>query len=155
MRCPVKFEADRSELVMCSRMLERPSVHANAGIARVHEDLAKELLARQVHEGLAHSVRQALAHQLESGPPDLASVAGELAMSPRSLQRRLAEEKTSFRDILERLRRDLARRHLEHTTISISEIAYLAGFSEVSAFTRAVRRWFGRSPAQVRRDSEA
>ncbi len=153
LRCPVKFEADQSELVMNSRMRHKPSMHANAEVARLHEHFATELLARQVREGVAHSVRRALAHQLESGPPDLASVARELAMSARSLQRRLAEEETSFREVLEILRRDLARRHLAHTSIPISEIAYLAGFSEASAFTRAVRRWFGRTPAQVRREA--
>ncbi len=153
LRSPVKFEADQSELVMSSRMRHKPSMHANSELARVHEELATELLARQVRDGVAHSVRRALAHQLESGPPELASVARELAMSARSLQRRLAEEETSFREVLDTLRRDLARRHLEHPSIPISEIAYLAGFSEVSAFTRATRRWFGRSPSQVRREA--
>jgi len=74
-------------------------------------------------------------------------------MSPRSLQRRLAEERTSFREVLEKLRRDLARDHLERHRTPIAAVAYLTGFSDVSAFTRAVRRWFGRTPARLRQEA--
>jgi AraC-like DNA-binding protein len=74
-------------------------------------------------------------------------------MSARTLQRRLAEEKTSFREVIEKLRRNLARDHLEQRRTPIAAVAYLTGFSDVSAFTRAVRRWFGRTPARLRQEA--
>jgi AraC-like DNA-binding protein len=151
LRCPVEFSAERNELLLSSDMLERPSMHANVRVAKLHDDFARELLAQADGSSLAGRVRRALAEQLESGPSDLSSVARKLAMSPRNVQRRLADERTTFRELLDSLRRDLARHHLERPHIPIAEVAYLTGFSEASAFTRAVRRWFDCSPAQLRR----
>jgi AraC-like DNA-binding protein len=71
-------------------------------------------------------------------------------MSPRTLQRRLAEEGTTFQKILESLRRNLCLRHLKSARLPLSEIAYLAGFSDASSFNRAVRRWTGLTPLRYR-----
>jgi AraC-like DNA-binding protein len=134
--------------------MKRPSAHADEQIAKLHDDFARELLSQAQGSSLAARVRRTLAAQLESGSSDLSTVARKLAMSPRSLQRRLADERTTFRALQDGLRRDVARHHLERPHASIAEVAYLTGFSEASAFTRAVRRWFGRSPAQLRRRSD-
>jgi AraC-like DNA-binding protein len=153
LRCPVRFSADRNELVLDARTLDRPSIHADDALARVHEEFAHRLLASEEEATLTRRVRRALAEHLESGAVDLASVARQLGLSARSLQRRLAEERTSFREILENLRRELASEHLERHATPIAAVAYLTGFSEVSAFTRAVRRWFGLTPARLRREA--
>jgi AraC-like DNA-binding protein len=153
LRCPVKFSADRNELLLDARTLDRPSIHADGTLARVHEEFAQQLLASEGEAAVTGRVRRALAENLESGAVDLASVARQLGLSARSLQRRLAEEGTSFREILESLRREIARQHLEKHVTPIAAVAYLAGFSEVSAFTRAVRRWFGRTPARLRHEA--
>lgn len=153
LRCPVRFSADRNELVLHARTLDRPSIHANEGLARVHEEFAERLLASEEKAEVTRRVQRALAERLEPAPPGLASVARLLGMSARSLQRRLAEEETSFREVLEKLRRDLARNHLERHRTPIAAVAYLTGFSDVSAFTRAVRRWFGHTPARLRREA--
>ena len=71
----------------------------------------------------------------------------------RTLQRRLAEEGTSFRSVVDALRRDLSSEHLRRRDTPTSEIAYLTGYSDVSAFTHAVRRWFRCPPSEVRRQS--
>jgi AraC-like DNA-binding protein len=152
--CPVKFAAARNELLLSTEAMKRPSVHADEQVAKLHDDFARELLGQAHGSSLAARVRRTLAAQLESGSSDLSTVARKLAMSPRSLQRRLADERTTFRALQDGLRRDVARHHLEQPHVSIAEVAYLAGFSEASAFTRAVRRWFGRSPAQFRRRSD-
>ena len=150
LRCPVKFGAGQSELVLDGETAGRPSLHADRALARVHEEFGEMLLAHESHPEVTRRVRQALAGRLESEARDIASVARRLGMSARSLQRRLAEEETSFRRLLDEERRKLARHHLERSATPIEAIAYLTGFSEASAFTRAVRRWFGRTPAQVR-----
>jgi AraC-like DNA-binding protein len=154
LRCPVKFRARRSELVLDSDTLERPSIHADRALERLHEEFGETLLARQSHPELTRRVRQALAERLESEARDLGAVARRLGMSARSLQRRLAEEETSFRALLDDMRRELARHHLERRSTPIEAVSYLTGFSEVSAFTRAVRRWFGRTPARVRAEAK-
>ncbi len=151
LRGPLRFSADRSQLVLAAGTLERRSVHANAQIAEVHEEFAKRLLESE-SEAISAQVRRTLAGRLESGAPDQVTVARELGMSPRSLQRRLAEEGTSFRGVLEDLRRDLIRKYLVEDATPITEVAYLTGFSDVSTFARAVRRWYGRPPARLRMD---
>jgi len=150
LRCPVKFGAGQSELVLDAETLERPSLHADRALEKVHEEFGETLLAREAHPEVTRRVRQTLAELLESEAQDLATVARRLGMSARSLQRRLAEEETSFRALLDDLRRELAHHHLERRATPIEAIAYLTGFSEVSAFTRAARRWFGRTPARMR-----
>ncbi len=153
LRCPVKFGAGQSELVLAAETLDLPSVHADPALARLHEEFGETLLAREGHPEMTRRVRRTLVERLESEAQDLASVARRLGMSRRSLQRRLAEEETTFRALLDHLRRDLARHHLERRATPIEAVAYLTGFSEVSAFTRAVRRWFGRTPARMREEA--
>lgn len=149
-RGPVRFRAEHSELVLAPGVLEIPSKHANARFARLHEQFASQLLAEQQDTSLARKVREELAKRLESGAPDRATVARCLALSDRSLQRRLREEGTSFRAVLDAWRRDLAGEQLRRHDTPIAEVAYLTGFAEVSSFTRAVRRWFGCTPGQLR-----
>lgn len=153
LRCPVKFGAGQSELVLDAETLERPSLHADRTLAKVHEEFGEMLLAREGHPEVTRRVRKALAGLLESEARDLASVARRLGMSARSLQRRLAEEETSFSALLDDVRRELARHHLERRATPIEAVAYLTGFSEVSAFTRAARRWFGHTPARMREEA--
>jgi AraC-like DNA-binding protein len=71
-------------------------------------------------------------------------------MSVRTLNRMLAGEGTSYRHLLDQLRHELASRHLANPHISIGEVAFLLGFSELSAFYRAFKRWSGRTPAEFR-----
>jgi AraC-like DNA-binding protein len=155
LRGPVIFGAERCELVLAPGVLELPSMHANERFAQLHEKFAAQLLARQQDTSFAGRVRQQLIERLETGPPDRSSVAKRLALSDRSLQRRLREEGTSFRSVLDECRRDLAGEQLQSQNTPIAEVAYLAGFSEVSSFTRAVHRWYGCTPRQLRRDRDS
>ncbi|MEZ4653285.1 MAG: helix-turn-helix transcriptional regulator [Candidatus Eisenbacteria bacterium] len=74
-----------------------------------------------------------------------------MRVSVRTLQRQLAAEGTTFRDLLDQLRHELAIRHLESSRHAIGEIAFLLGFAEVSTFHRAFKRWAGKSPSEYRR----
>jgi AraC-like DNA-binding protein len=151
LRCPVKFRFERSEIVFPTGALDRPSRHANDEIARLHDEFAARLLERTEEHHLGSRVRKTLAGLLEVGPRDLKSIARHLHMSPRTLQRRLAEEGATFLGVLDLLRKELAVEHLRKQDTPISEVAYLTGFSEVSAFARAVRRWVGCTPLECRR----
>jgi len=78
-------------------------------------------------------------------------VAHQLAMSQRTLQRKLREHDTSHQQLLDDLRKNLARTYLDEPSMSIGEVAYLLGFSESSAFHRAFKRWTGQTPSEYRR----
>ena len=83
---------------------------------------------------------------LPDGAPSKAAIARALGMSPRGLQRHLADEGTSFKDLLESARASLARSYLGEGRHSVTEIAFLLGFADTSAFSRAFKRWTGSSP---------
>ena len=84
----------------------------------------------------------------------MSTIARKLHMSPRSLQRRLQGENTSFATVLFELRRDLAQRYLRDERIAIGEVGFLLGFLDVAAFQRAFKRWTGTTPAQYRRSAQ-
>jgi len=96
-------------------------------------------------------IKAAINEHLKAGDCKLETVAKSLGMSPRSLQRHLEMEGTSFRELTDTIRRTLASRYLRETKLNLKEIAFLLGFSELSSFSRAVKTWFGVSPSQYRR----
>jgi AraC-like DNA-binding protein len=107
----------------------------------------------QLAEGLEPTttrdrVRSVLVDALRSGEPTLETVAKKLAMTPRTVQRRLREESTSFQAVLDGLRAELARRYLDEGRFELAEVAFLLGYAEASAFARAFRRWHGVSPTR-------
>lgn len=99
--------------------------------------------------------RRTLVPLIREGQTSLAALAEAHHMSARTLQRRLAEQGTSFQGLLDQTRRHLAERHLRDAQLDLAEIALLLGYSEQSAFTRAFRSWTGLAPAQWRRRNAA
>jgi AraC-like DNA-binding protein len=79
------------------------------------------------------------------------SIAERLKMSPRSLRRRLQEEDTSFRDLVDEVRAQVAIKYVRDTSLSIEDVTYALGFHDASAFRRAFRRWTGAAPYEFRR----
>ena len=82
-------------------------------------------------------------------------VARSLGMSKRTLARKLSDEGLDFTEVLQQQRRDLAVRYLDDPKLQISKIAWLLGFSEVSAFTHAFKRWTGKTPSQMRTSAQS
>lgn len=95
-------------------------------------------------------VRSALAERLGSAPPTLTGVARLLAINPRTMQRRLTDEGTTFAAVLDDVRRTAAHRYITTTDMPLTQVSALLGFSEQSALTRATRRWFGTGPRSLR-----
>ena len=98
-------------------------------------------------------MRQALVDGLPGGQVTADQIARHLAMSKRSLQRRLNEEGVSFKDVLEDTRRALSLNYLLNTDMSMQEIAYLLGFRDPSSFFRAFRGWTGKTPQSLRNEA--
>lgn len=150
-RIPVEFGAPLDALTFDRADAEARLLTGNPEIARANDAIAEEHLARLEEARLAPRVRRAIIDQLPQGEPDVEVIARHLGVSLRSLQRRLSEEGVTFRAILDEARESLARGYLDEGRYSVSEITYLLGFSGVSAFSRAFKRWTGQSPSAYRR----
>jgi AraC-like DNA-binding protein len=123
-----------------SRRLDIPEAHA--------DKLLSERCAATGLRGLVEG--QLLSVLCPSGKMQVAEIAAQLGMSERSLRRRLAEEGTSFGEVLDQLRNRLALQYLEDDRVSIKQITWLLGYSEPGAFNHAFTRWTGTSPSKVR-----
>jgi AraC-like DNA-binding protein len=148
--CRLCFDAAESGLLIDSAELDRPSLHANPEVARTHERFADDCLTRLDDCSLKRQLRELLSTVLERGPRDLQTAATTLHIGMRTLQRRLRDEGTSYRQVVDELRRDIALSRLAKTDAPIEEITYLIGFSELSPFYRAFRRWTGKTPVEYR-----
>jgi AraC-like DNA-binding protein len=151
-RCPVSFEAAVSAIAFDRQCLEIPMKSPRPELCRLLEAHGQELLRRLPAQGsLLDLARRALLEELRGGDPELGHVARKLGMSNRTLQRRLRELGTSHQDLLDEVRRDLALRYLKDASLAVGEVGFLLGFSEVSNFYRAFRRWTGSTPLEYRR----
>ena len=155
-RSPVHFGAARNELVLDRALLASPQLHAEprllAVLNRQLDGLLSEIPER---ERFRDVVERCMMDELPDREPSIAVIAEKQHMSPRTLQRRLANEGTSFVSVLSDVRRALAVRYLRDQRIAIGEVGFLLGFRDVTAFHRAFRRWTGTTPAKYRRTPQA
>ena len=152
--CPVRFSADRTVVHFDPAILDRPSRHSEPELLDLHEELAKKQLVRLISQDVVEEVKRVLSRSLEYDRCDLETVAKQLARSPRRLRLELSHAGTSFNQVLADFRFALAKRLLAMTNEPVERIAYLTGFSEVSTFYRAFRRWAGKTPVQYRNDKK-
>lgn len=123
-----------------------PSLHT---LIRKHAEAMLAELPRAT--SLTERVRALMAERLSQGTPTLGEIAKQVSMSERTLARHLEDEGTTYKALLEDLRRRLALRYVRRSELPFSEIAGLLGFSQTAAFHRAFRRWTGRTPLEYRR----
>ena len=149
---PVHFGRRRTAVVLNRQLLDFPCKTADARLLGVLKGYCQEILAQRSQEkDFKSDVEHLIATLLPSAAATCQRVAGELGMSERTMARRLAELGTSFGQILDRIRRELACRYLEGPDARTSQVAYLLGYSEPSAFKHAFRRWTGTSPSDFAR----
>jgi AraC-like DNA-binding protein len=149
-KCPVHFNQPQNRIVYPLEMVQAPLPMANAQLVRQNDQVVAEYLARFDRDHLAHQVRDQIIKRLPTGEPGQNVVARALHLSLRSLQRKLSSEGTSFSDLLEETRRELASQYLKQSRIALCEITYLLGFTDQSNFTRAFKRWTGVAPGEFR-----
>lgn len=152
LRAPVMFDSSNDLVAFARADCERPLDTANRELARHSEEIISQYLQQLDRSSMSLSlrVRDRLTSRLPHGEPSAEQIASDLHLSLRSLQRRLADEGSSFEQVLLRTREDLARGYLQDPRYSIGEIAYLLGYADASCFTRAFRRWTGSSPSRFR-----
>ena len=150
--CEVRFDANADEAVFSTSSLNVPIVGADPYLNQVLVKYCEEALAhrRPARNALGPRVENAMATLLPHGKAQASEVAGRLGMSQRTLARRLASEGLTFVTVLRHLRSDLAKRHLADRDLSVSKIAWLLGYRDVSTFTNAFKRWTGKPPRAIR-----
>ncbi len=149
--CPVIFEAARDAVAMPAPMLDLPNRIGDAAISEFlicHLD--RELDAAPGEPPLRSDLFHRLSSALSTGVPQAATLAREMGMSERTFFRRLADEGTTYRDVVRDVQMRLARDLLQRGECSIAEVAFLTGFAEQSTFGRAFKRWVGQAPSQYR-----
>jgi AraC-like DNA-binding protein len=152
---PVVFGADQTQLVLPRAALETALATSDPQLLSILTRAASDLVRRGVADPtIAAQVARVLQEELRSDHGTIEHVAKRIGMTARSLQRRLRDESTSFQALREQVRQELAQRYLEER-LSISEISFLLGFSEPSAFFRAFKRWTGLTPVEARRRASA
>jgi len=153
-QCPVKENAEFNTLWLSRKDLLKPLPSSNPQLAKVNEQILKTYL-NMMRSDIGSLVVSEIIRQLPDGGVTQATVAEQLNLSARTLQRRLAERNLSFRQLLSDTRRELALQYIEHENIPVLEIGYRLGFTEPANFTRAFRQWTGMSPATYRQQQSA
>ncbi|GMQ90695.1 MAG: AraC family transcriptional regulator [Gammaproteobacteria bacterium] len=149
-RAPIEFSAPQNVIFLDKTTVETPLPTANAELARANDQVIAQYLARFERGSIKLQVEARLVEQLFSGHATQESIAKALHLSPRTLQRKLKEEGTTYKQLLDTTRRELATQYVKQTHLSVNEITFLLGFSEPANFTRAFKRWNGVSPSQYR-----
>ena len=146
-----RFEAETAGVLLDDELLAMPCRGHDPNLFKVVRAHAEQLLQQQPQDSTMRAqVRRAVLASIAQGEPEMAAVARALATSDRSLQRRLQEEGTSFREVVDEARRELAVGYLGDRRMAVSEVAYLLGYAEAGAFTRAFKRWTGKTPGEMR-----
>jgi AraC-like DNA-binding protein len=143
-----QFGSDAATIVFSNRHMALPVKTTDLTLLGYLTELA-ETTMQSLHTpqlNFEQQVREALWKMLPYGKPDLWRTAKMMSISPRTLQRRLRDEGSSFSSVLENLRRGLSAEMLRNRNLAVAEVAFLLGYSEPSAFQRAFRRWHGAPP---------
>jgi AraC-like DNA-binding protein len=148
----IEFGAAADEVAFATTIKKMPIVSADPYLNNLLITYFEEAMSRRpTNRGpFRSSVENAIVPLLPHGKIRVSEIARRLGVSQRTLARRLSFEGITFSNVLENLRSDLAERYLIQEDLSISQIAWLLGYQEVSAFTHAFRRWTGQTPREVR-----
>lgn len=145
--CSVRFDAERASMEFAVGTMARPIADADPQRLRALQIEIRRLDDAQLVPALYRTVRTLLAH----GAADRQATAQQLALHRRTFNRRLQQQSTSFREILDDVRHEAARQLLRDTALPVIEVAATLGYAEASSFNHAFRRWSGLSPTAWRR----
>ena len=149
-QCPVVFSESDNRMFFDKKTINAPLMASDPDTARQAEELTAKRLSDLDKDNLSNQVYLRLLEILPSGNSGETEVATSLHITLRQLQRKLSDEGTNFRSLLDKTRNELAHQYIRNDRIAINEIAYLLGFSEAANFSRAFKRWTGKSPGNFR-----
>ena len=148
-RAPLAFDQGMNGLTFANEVLDW---QVESSLSSLSHEMRVALSADRVDD-LQGQVRALISSLLASGRGSAATIAAALGMSERSLQRKLGQQGTSFREIQERVRQSLAINYLREMQFRLTDIAEMLGYADLSVFSRSFKRWFGMSPKQWRIDA--
>jgi len=148
--CPARFGCEFTRIALDVRVMDDELHGANPELALQNDEVVIRYLQEMDKSDIVTWVRGLIIKNLSSGTLSKTSIASQLHMSPRNLQFKLAAQGTSYQEILDITRQELALAYIEQRRLAITEIAYLLGFTDSANFTRAFRRWTGKSPSEFR-----
>jgi len=148
--CPIRPLSTRYALFFSPADAALSLPTANSVLSQFHDSLVEEKMKRLGLSQIGVRVRDEIVRHLAEGEPRRPMIARLLGMSDRTLRRRLEDEGTSFGQLLDEARRDLAAHYVSRADLSLGEIAYLLGFNNQSSFFRAWKRWFDVPPRHFR-----
>jgi AraC-like DNA-binding protein len=148
--CELEFDSDSSTLQIDREAADRPLSGANAQLETLFEQQIVEYLARLDKDDIIGRTQAAIFKQLPSGRASIEEIAGKLGTSTRTLRRKLKDAGTSYKDLLAETRQELGKRYIRDKSLSLTEVAFMLGFSDSSSFSRAFRGWTGQSPSAFR-----
>jgi len=151
MQCPVTFGQATNCLWFNRARLAAMVLPGDEQLAAANEAVVEQYLKKMNALSWSERVRNSVQAMLEQGEPALADIAQVFNLSERTLRRYLQQEHTSYRQLLEGVRQEMARYWLSNSEAAITDIALRLGFSDSSNFSRAFQRWFGQTPGQYRR----
>lgn len=149
-KAPVIFSAENNRIVFDNQVILKPLPTANSEIALRNDQLAINYLSRFKKDRFDYQVHAKIIELLSLEEPSLEKIANSIGVSTRSLNRYLSQHKTSYRDILKEIRKQLAVQYLKQRDFSIIDVAFRLGYSDSSNFTRAFKQWFGVTPSEYR-----
>ena len=149
-QCPVEYEADLDKIVFSVASVDEQLDRHNPALAQASEEVAREYLANMDKRDVVARARVTIIDQLPDGEPSRREVASELAMSERTLARRLSDRDYTFSSLVDEVRGQLAKEYLRQSRFSVTDVAFLLGFSDQSNFARAFKRWTDESPSEFR-----
>ena len=150
-KAPVHFSSNRDSLTLSLADVDKELVGANPQLARLHDQVMIDYLGKLDGDNIVDRVTAVIIDMLPSGGVADEKVAKQLNMSVRSLQRRLKVVGTTFRTLLDGVRKKLATTYVRDQDIELVEVAFLLGYSDQSAFSRAFKRWTSYSPSELRK----
>lgn len=150
----ISFDQPVNSITISAATLSLPMPGADPQLLKLVRRYCEEEVERQKSANHPlNGIREAMTRSLQQGSFGPKDVANEVGLTPSAMHRRLKAEGTSFLRLLDDTRRCLTHRYLTESSLKLTDIAARVGYSELSAFSRAARRWFGTSPRSFRRKS--
>lgn len=150
-KCPLLFNQTVNRITF-DREIENIRIpYANLEVLKMMREKADKIIVElNADDSFSRQVSLLITSTLMHEEPDKTVIAAQLNISPRTLQRKLAKEDTSYQQLLDQIRYQLAQNYLQDTQLTVTDIAYMLGFTEPSAFYRAFKKWHGMTPGQYR-----
>lgn len=149
-RCELRFEQPATAVAFPQEYLSAPVRDKNPVLRRMLDEHAEALLAKHSAGDPARDIRDCVQRALVNGVPAIETIAEQLQVHPRTLQRRLGDMNLTYKQLLDEVRSALALQYIQDPKLGLLDIAFLLGFAEQSSFQRAFKRWTGQPPGHYR-----